>query len=69
MVRHLRDFAEAKAYRLAASFGVRPDDTHMYYVRPDLADADRITGAIRSMRYSFVESEEPSVDYAHLGRR
>jgi arabinofuranosyltransferase len=68
MVQRLRDFADARAYRLAASFGMRPDDTHTYYVRPDLADADRIVEAIRSMRYYFVDAEEPSLDFAHLGR-
>jgi hypothetical protein len=68
MVLVLRDFAEARGYRLAASFGVKPDDTHTFYVRPDLPDADRIVDAIRAMRYYYVETGELSLDFAHLGR-
>lgn len=64
----LRDFAEGRGYRLAASFGVKPDDTHTFYVRPDLPDADRLVEAIRAMQYYYVETGELSVDYAHLGR-
>jgi hypothetical protein len=68
MVEHLRAFAEARAYRLAASYGLRRDDTHTYYVRSDLADADRIVEAIRSMQYYFVDAEASSVDFARLTR-
>jgi arabinofuranosyltransferase len=68
MVRMLRDFAEARGYRLAASFGVKPDDAHTFYVRPDLPDADRIVDAIRGMRYYYVETGELALDFAHLGR-
>jgi arabinofuranosyltransferase len=68
MVMVLRDFAEARGYRLAASFGVKPDDTHTFYVRPDLPDADRLVDAIRAMQYYYVETGELAVDFAHLGR-
>jgi hypothetical protein len=68
MVLVLRDFAEARGYRLAASFGVKPDDTHTFYVRPDLPDTDRIVEAIRAMRYYYVETGELSLDFAHLAR-
>jgi hypothetical protein len=64
----LRDFAEARSYRLAASFGVKPDDTHTFYVRPDLPDTDRLVEGIRAMRYYYAETGELSLDFAHLGR-
>jgi len=68
MVLLLRDFAEARRYRLAASFGVKPDDTHTFYVRPDLPDTDRLVEGIRAMRYYYAETGELSLDFAHLGR-
>ena len=38
---------------LVAVFGVAPDDTHYYYVRPDLPDAAAIASAIRAVDYRW----------------
>jgi arabinofuranosyltransferase len=68
MVKMLRDFADARGYRLAARFGIKPDDTHTYYVRPDLPDTDRLVEAIATMRYYYVGTGEIAIDFAHRGR-
>jgi hypothetical protein len=41
----LKRYAESHDYTLAAVFGVKPDDTHYYYVRSRLADHDEIVPA------------------------
>lgn len=49
----LYDYAESNGYQLAACFGLEPNDTHFYYVRSDLPDAQRIIDGIRTTRYAF----------------
>jgi arabinofuranosyltransferase len=53
MTMTLYDYANARGYRLAACFGLTPDDTHFYFVRPDLPDAQRLIDDIRSTPYAF----------------
>ena len=53
MTMTLYDYANARGYRLAACFGLTPDDTHFYFVRPDLRDAQRIIDDIRSTPYAY----------------
>ena len=48
----LRGYAETHHFTLAAAFGVSPEDTMQYYVRPDTPDHDRIVHAIRSVDYA-----------------
>jgi arabinofuranosyltransferase len=55
MVASLRDYATKRGYRLAAVFGVSPDDLFYYYVRPDFADSTEITERIRNTDYSCGE--------------
>jgi len=62
MTMTLYNYANARGYRLAACFGLVPDDTQFYYVRPDLPDAERIIDAIRSTPYAF--SGRPAIDFA-----
>jgi hypothetical protein len=53
MTMTLYDYANAGGYRLAACFGLTPDDTHFYFVRSDLPDAQRLIEDIRSTPYVF----------------
>jgi len=68
MVDVLRGFAEARRYRLAASFGTKPDDTHAFYVRSDLPDSDRLVQEIGAMRYFYTETGEAAIDFARMKR-
>jgi arabinofuranosyltransferase len=45
----LRGYAKDHHFVLAASFGISPDNTFQYYVRPDLAECDEIKREIRSI--------------------
>lgn len=49
----LKKYAENNGYKLAAVFGVKPDDTHYYYVKNDFPDSERITNAIRAFDYLY----------------
>jgi hypothetical protein len=55
MVATLKNYATKRGYRLAAAFGVSPDDLYYYYVRPDFADSSEITQRIRTADYSCGE--------------
>jgi len=64
----VRGFVERDGYTLIAVFGVAPDDTHYYYVRTDLPDADAITRAIRAVDYRWSDGR-PTRNYAQAGSR
>jgi hypothetical protein len=59
----LRRYAEENGYTLAACFGVRPGDTHYYYVHPDIPESEEITERIRSLEYRWVDRRIAN-DYA-----
>lgn len=51
MSRTLLDYAQANHYMLAAAYGLAPEDTHYYYVRPDLPEGAEIVREIRGVDY------------------
>jgi arabinofuranosyltransferase len=60
----LKRYAESHDYTLAAVFGVKPDDTHYYYVRSRLADHDEIVRRIRGLSYAWIENGQICKNYA-----
>jgi hypothetical protein len=53
MVRVMREYAERNGYVCAAVYGVVPEDTHWYLVRPDFPDSAEILERIRSLPYAW----------------
>ena len=49
----LYNYANARGYRLAACFGLLPDETHFFYLRSDLPDAASLIDTIRSTPFAF----------------
>jgi hypothetical protein len=62
MTMTLYEYATLRGYRLAACFGLTPDDTHFYFVRSDLSDTQRIIDDIRSTPYTF--GGAPATDFS-----
>jgi len=62
----LKDYAEARGYRLAAAFGPSPRWVDYYYVRPDLAEADELVRLIQQTDYRYYTDGRKCIDYARL---
>jgi len=60
----LKQYAEKHDFTLAAVFGRSPDDTHYYYIRPDLLEHDEIVQAIRSTPYRWFGDGLECTNYA-----
>lgn len=60
----LQDYAERHSFTLAAAFGVSPDNTHYYYVRPDLPEHDEIVKRIRATDYTWYANGQKCKNYA-----
>lgn len=64
MTQALWDYARSRRYAIAAVYGLTPDDTHHYYVRPDFKDSEKIVRQIREMDYRWFMNGKPCVDFA-----
>ena len=64
----LKEYAEERDFTLAAAFGRVPEDTHDYYVRPDLPEHDAIVRAIRATAYRRFDSGEECTNFAVASR-
>jgi arabinofuranosyltransferase len=61
----LKDYAEARNYRLVAAFGDSPYESHYYYVRTDFPDSDRIARDIAGVRaYYWYGTGRKAINYA-----
>jgi hypothetical protein len=61
----LKDYAEARNYRLVAAYGDSPYESHYYYVRADFEDSKRIARDIADMRaYYWYGSGRKAINYA-----
>lgn len=64
----LKEYAEARKYRLVAAFGDSPYESHYYYVRTDFPDSDKIARAIAGLRaYYWYGSGKKAVNFATIG--
>jgi hypothetical protein len=63
MIATLKEYAERHGYVLAAIYGHTPYDTHTYFVRPDIADAQAVIAGIRRLDYRWFDGQ-PCVNYA-----
>jgi hypothetical protein len=61
----LRNYAEGHHFTLAAAYGISPEDTYCYYVKPDIAAHDAIVQRIGSMAHS---SNSGGAGYDYAGR-
>lgn len=60
----LKDYAESNSYILAASYGVKPNNTHYYFVSSNFSDSIEITEKIQKMDYIWYLTGELSINYA-----
>jgi len=60
----LKSYAEKHRYTLAAAFGIKPDRTHYYYVRPDFPDSAKIVQSIRDADYCWYRDGRACNNYA-----
>lgn len=67
MVDVLEQFAQEQGYRLAAIFGEKPADTHLYYVDSRIPECDELVRTIGSTPYAWgMTGGAKTVNYALL---
>ncbi|HVO76326.1 MAG TPA: hypothetical protein VMT35_20060 [Ignavibacteriaceae bacterium] len=69
MVMTLKKYAEKNNFTLAAVFGAKPDETHYYYVRPDLPEHDEIVDSIRHCTYFWPMNGKIATNYAPMTQK
>jgi len=64
MVTTLQRYVDARGFVLAADFGIQPDDTHYYWVAPDIPECEELVTAIRALPYAWLEGGAQAKDFA-----
>lgn len=64
MVTVLQHYAVTHGYILAAAFGISPQETHYYYVRPDFPDSGAIVKNIQNITYYWYSTGQRCTNYA-----
>ena len=64
MVATLQRYVDARGFVLAADFGIQPDDTHYYWVAPDIPECQELVTAIRAMSYAWPDGGAHAKDFA-----
>ncbi len=62
----LNEYALAHDYILAAAYGEKPSDAHLYYVRPDFADSAALVDAIQVETYAWFRNGRTAFDFARV---
>lgn len=60
----LYEYAKQYQFTPAGVFGMSPQDTHCYYVRPGIPDHDELVRLIRSLDYAWYENGGKSTNFA-----